>query len=104
MIYFYYFLAGFILDILATLDIRYVQQDKALRSANVSFIGGAIYYFYLFDIILSPDRKMLVFAYLFGGWIGTIVVMRYKRILEKYLIFNKYKITFRSKNEDQYFG
>lgn len=78
MIYFEYFIIGFILNVLSTLDVRAVLLDRAFMSANVDLIGGILWYFIIVDIVLSPDRIWLILAYLAGGYVGTIFTFKSK--------------------------
>ena len=76
-----YFVAGFLLDMLATLDIQAVQKNQAYRSASVSFIGTVLSYWIFYSIIISPDFIEGLISYALGGAVGTILTMKRKSII-----------------------
>lgn len=73
-----YFVVGGLQDVLSTIDVKAVQNNKALRSASVTFINTLISYIIFYFIIASPQFLMEVFAYAMGGAICTYVVIKKK--------------------------
>lgn len=73
-----YFGAGALLDILATIDLKAAQLDKAFKSAFVTFISTFVSY-YIFNLILaSPEFELELFFYALGGSVGTYYLIKHK--------------------------
>lgn len=73
-----YFLIGAALDILGTLDVKAVQNGKALRSATVSWINTIISYISFYYIIQSPEYLLEIVCFATGGSLGAYWVIKTK--------------------------
>lgn len=73
-----YFIIGALLDILGTIDIKAVQNGKALRSASVSFANTMISYIMFYYIIQSPQYLLEIIAFSLGGSVGAYFIIKKK--------------------------
>lgn len=73
-----YFIVGALLDILGTIDIKAVQNGKALRSASVSFLNTMVSYTMFYYIIQSPQYLLEIIAFSLGGSIGAYYIIKNK--------------------------
>lgn len=71
-----YFVAGALLDILATIDIKAIEHHRALRSAFVSFLNTMISYTIFYFIIQSPEYLLEITSFALGGSIGAFVIIK----------------------------
>jgi len=69
---------GAIQDILGTLDVKAVQNDKALKSAIVSWINTILSWVAFYYIIQSPDYLVEILAYATGGAFGAYYIIKKK--------------------------
>lgn len=74
-----YFFIGALLDILATIDVRAIQEGKALKSSFVSFVNTMISYLVFYYIITSPEYVIEIISFAFGGSVGAYYIIRYYR-------------------------
>lgn len=74
-----YFVIGFVLDVLGTLDVQCVIDKKPIRSAVLAFIITLIYIFVLSQIILSPDMIENALSYALGGAVGSYFTVKRRR-------------------------
>lgn len=73
-----YFVVGALLDILGTIDIKAVQNGKALRSASVSFLNTMLSYIMFYYIIQSPQYLLEITAFSLGGSVGAYYIIKNK--------------------------
>lgn len=64
--------------ILGTIDIKAVQNGKALRSASVSFANTMISYIMFYYIIQSPQYLLEIIAFSLGGSVGAYFIIKKK--------------------------
>jgi hypothetical protein len=77
-----YFILGFILDVVITLQQRAVIMGARLSAASLSMVITAISIFLLQSLIKSDDI-ILTFAYIFGTGLGTLIGMFGRQRKEK---------------------
>lgn len=73
-----YFIIGALLDVLGTIDIKAVQNGKAMRSASVSFANTMISYIMFYYIIQSPQYLLEIISFSLGGSVGAYYVIKNK--------------------------
>lgn len=73
-----YFIAGAILDILGTIDVKSVQNGWALKSSIVSFLNTMISYLLFYYIIQSPEYILEIISFALGGSIGAFMIIKKK--------------------------
>ena len=78
LILIFYFIIGAVLDILGTIDIKAVQNGKAMRSASVSFANTVISYVMFYYIIQSPQYLLEIISFALGGSIGAYYIIKKK--------------------------
>jgi hypothetical protein len=71
-----YFVSGALLDILATIDIKAVQNRKAFRSSFVTFLNTIISYILFYYIIQSPEYLLEIISFASGGAVGAYVIIK----------------------------
>lgn len=69
------FVAGFILDVLGTLDTLAVQKQKPSNSAFYSFTLTMLGYTVFYDIIITGDVYLNIAIYALGGALGGYVTI-----------------------------
>lgn len=73
-----YFGIGAVLDILGTIDVKAVQNGKALRSATMSWINTIISYISFYYIIQSPEYLLEIVSFATGGAVGAYWIIKTK--------------------------
>lgn len=71
-----YFAVGFVLDVLATVDIRAVQKKQAGLSAFMTIVGTILGTLVFIYIIKSPEFIPQVIAYAVGGGVGAFLIIK----------------------------
>jgi len=73
------FIAGFLWEILATIDIQAVQRGEALKSALATFILTFLGYTIFYNIIKSPDVYLHIIIFALGCAVGAYVTIKYNK-------------------------
>lgn len=73
------FLAGFILEIIATIDVIAVQRREAFKSALATFIMVFLGYTVFYNIILSPDVIWNIVVNAMGAGLGGFVTIKWNK-------------------------
>lgn len=71
------FIAGFIWEVFATVDIQAVQQHKAFKSAFFTFILTYTSYKIFYEIFSSPDTEISMLTVALGCALGAYLTVRH---------------------------
>lgn len=69
------FIAGFVLEIIATIDVIAVQKRQALLSGCMTFIMVGLGYAVFYNIIILPDAYLNIFANGLGAGVGGFITI-----------------------------
>ena len=70
-----FFIIGFILDVLATMDILFVANHLWLGVGFSSFLLTYIGYDTTFKLIESPERRIEIISFALGGSLGAMITL-----------------------------
>lgn len=73
------FLVGFVLDVLATLDMQAVNKNKPLKSGIYTFVLTVLNYGALANIIVNQNIWIEILVYGLGGAIGAYLTIWWNR-------------------------
>lgn len=73
------FFAGFILEIIATIDIQAVQRGEALKSALATFIMVFLGYTVFYNIVISPDVIWNIVVNASGAGLGGFITIKFNK-------------------------
>lgn len=72
--------SGVVVDVLATLVFHFTDRNRALAATNTNVLLTGLVLFVFVDV---SKEHYLAIPYLFGIWIGGIVGIKLKVLLEK---------------------
>lgn len=83
------FVCGFIMDLVWTLCVDAVTRRRPVQAANLSAL---LYVCTIVSTILIVEKYVFaVIAYIGGGWIGTYLVVRYRRDVNMKMTEEQYR-------------
>ena len=76
-----YFIVGAMQDILGTIDVKAVQNNKAFRSSVVSWLNTVLSWIAFYYIMSDPNIDediIVILAYATGGAVGAYYIIKHK--------------------------